>query len=178
MVKKSGFSIIEVIIVIVIIGILTAIVAVSYGGVTKQARDSSRREGIDAIVKALDLYYLDHGVFPRGKCVTGCVINTGWSTTNDDSWKYLEEQLVPEYISALPTDPKPTIGTSPHSANANGYAYFSNTSGIYCGTSVRQMYILVYGFEGNPNKNTLDGVCTVSPLFYSSKSNYRVAVHD
>ena len=43
MVKKSGFSIIEVIIVIVVIGILTAIVAVSYGGVTKQARDSSRR---------------------------------------------------------------------------------------------------------------------------------------
>ena len=173
--KSKGFSIIELLVVVAVIGILVGITVISYVNIPKRARDSTRVEGIAAIAKALDLYYIDNGKFPSGKCTTGCTINSSWSTTNDSSWANLEAALVPEYISSLPKDPKPTMGSSPLSGSNYGYAYFSNSGGLYCGSPANQMYILVYNFESTPNVNTFNGACTTSALGpYSNRSNYRV----
>lgn len=172
----NGFTLIELLIVIVVIGILAAITLVAYNGVQAKAQDSNRQSGISDIAKALQLYYIDNGTYPVSSCTSSCAINGSWSDTNDGSWQNLVSQLVPQYVSSLPTDPNPTLGTSPISAGNYGYAYYAN-KGAYCGTQPGQMYILVYQLAANSQANVSNGACTTNPLgFYGGKSNYRVAV--
>lgn len=174
----AGFTIVELLIVIVVIAILAAISVVAYTGVQSRARDSQRVQDIKVIAKALEMYYIDNGGYPEGLCASGCVVNSGWSTTNDGSWVNLANALVPKYISEMPSEPNPTTGSSPLTGSSFGYAYFATRSGSnYCGSSNHQMYILVYRLESGTQQNTLNGACTTTPLGpYSGRSNYRVAI--
>lgn len=178
---KSGFTLVELLIVIVVIAILAAITLVAYNGVQAKARDSSRQSSVSTIAKALEVYYIDNGQYPIALCSSSCTINGGWSDTNDGSWQNLVNQLVPKYVSSLPTDPVPTMGSNPvSSAGSYGFAYFTNAySGVpsYCGTtSPRQMYLLVYTLESGSQQNTLNGSCSTNVLGpYGGRSNYRVS---
>jgi prepilin-type N-terminal cleavage/methylation domain-containing protein len=54
--KQKGFTIVELLIVIVVIGILAAITMVAYGSMQQRARDSKRMSDLQAIVKAGQLW--------------------------------------------------------------------------------------------------------------------------
>lgn len=173
--KQTGFTIVELLIVVVVIAILAAITIVSYNGISSQARDSQRKNDISVIAKALEMYYIDNGRFPSS-AGDSSTINDSWSTTVDSSWSHLRSQLVPKYISNLPTDPQNTLNKNVHAeADARGYAYFTNTSaGAYCGVNGSgQMYLLSYRLEGG-QKDTFIGDCSSMALSYGS-SDYRVA---
>ncbi len=58
---KRGFTLIELMIVIVVIAILATITAVSYSNVQARARDAARMEDINHIADALKLYGVKHG---------------------------------------------------------------------------------------------------------------------
>ena len=60
----TGFTIVELLIVIVVIGILAAIAAVAFGTVQSRARDSERASEIASLQKALDLFHAENGRFP------------------------------------------------------------------------------------------------------------------
>lgn len=62
--NKKGFTIIELLIVIVIIGILAGIGYVVYNGVQRDARNKQRATQASAIVSALEDYYNDNGEYP------------------------------------------------------------------------------------------------------------------
>ena len=55
--KKRGFSLFELLIVISIIGILTAIVSVAYSGAQKKTRDVRRVEDLKLVQTAAEQYY-------------------------------------------------------------------------------------------------------------------------
>lgn len=174
MIKKNqtpGFTIVELLIVIVVIAILAAISIVAYNGIQQRAKDSQRKSDITAITKALELYYIDNGRYPAGSGST--TINASWSTTADASWQNLATALAP-YSAKLPTDPISTAGAAVTSGTGYNYAYYSNTS-TFCDAGVRKMYILVYRLEGAPREDTFIGNCTGSQqLWYGGASNYRV----
>lgn len=65
-----GFTIVELLIVVVVIGILASITIVSYGNVVARARDSVRLDHANQIVDALYLYANTHGDFMG--TATGC----------------------------------------------------------------------------------------------------------
>ncbi|MEO5949946.1 MAG: prepilin-type N-terminal cleavage/methylation domain-containing protein [Candidatus Saccharimonadales bacterium] len=171
----AGFTIVELLIVVVVIGVLAAIVIVAYNGVQQRARDANRMSDVTVINKALELYYIDYGRFPNGSGST--TINSGWSTTADASWQNLATALQP-YLSKIPVDPVSAPNLSPLTNSAGyNYAYFSNTSsGVsYCGAAPNQMYILIYRFESSSQTTTLNGACPSSPLGpYGGASNYRM----
>jgi prepilin-type N-terminal cleavage/methylation domain-containing protein len=60
----SGFTIVELLIVVVVIAILAAITIVSYNGITQQAKNTSMLASIDAYTKGLQLYKAQNGDFP------------------------------------------------------------------------------------------------------------------
>jgi general secretion pathway protein G len=173
--KQKGFTIVELLIVIVVIGILAAITIVAYNGVQQRARDAQRQSDVVAITKALEMYYLDHGQYPGTPTETGgsTSINTSWSTTADSSWQKLVTILKP-YINQVPLDPTSTANTAvTTSSSSYNYAYFASSS-AYCGAAPYQMYILVYRLEGATQANNLSGSCATTPLFYAAASNYRI----
>lgn len=172
---KSGFTIVELLIVIVVIGILAAITVATFNNVQQRARDSQRESDIAAIVKALELHYTDKGFYPNATTFTpgSTTLNAAWSTTADASWANLEAALQP-YLSKLPRDPISTPGLDIRYNVAYGYQYFGNQSS-YCGVAPGQAYVLNYRFEAKAQKDDLIGTCNPTVLGPYGSSDYRVA---
>lgn len=61
--KQSGFTIIELLVVVAIIGTLASIIMVSVESARSKARDTARRAALNQIQIALELYRNDHGTF-------------------------------------------------------------------------------------------------------------------
>ncbi len=57
----SGFTIVELLIVIVVVAILAAISIVAFNGIQNRANDTALRNGMAQFEKALKLYAQDHG---------------------------------------------------------------------------------------------------------------------
>lgn len=96
--RGEGFTIVELLIVIVVIAILAAITIVAYSGIQQRARDSDRTSDIAAIQKALELYRVDNGSFPS----VG-TDNVGYNLST------LSTALVPTYIASIPNDPNTSL---------------------------------------------------------------------
>lgn len=73
--RKSGFTIIEVIVVIAIIGILTTIGIIAFNKYRTDARDSQRKAQITVISQALEKYFNANGEYP------GCTSMTASPST-------------------------------------------------------------------------------------------------
>ncbi len=61
---RSGFSLIEIMLVVVIMGILATVVVVNIGGQSQQARINATRTSIDGIGKAVEMYEMQTGELP------------------------------------------------------------------------------------------------------------------
>lgn len=93
--KQSGFTIVELLIVIVVIGILAAITIVAFNGVQQKGRDAKRSNDISYIKKLLEMYKADNSTYPAvcaGGDNSGCTITT------------LASALVPTYAQSIPQD--------------------------------------------------------------------------
>lgn len=64
--KNKGFTIVELLIVIVVIGILAAIVVVAYRGIQDRAYDTSVQNDLANIAKKIKMYNVENGVYPAG----------------------------------------------------------------------------------------------------------------
>ncbi len=62
--KNSGFTIVELLIVVVVIGVLAAIVIVAYNGITASANDAAVRSDLANIVKRLEIQKVEDGSYP------------------------------------------------------------------------------------------------------------------
>jgi prepilin-type N-terminal cleavage/methylation domain-containing protein len=117
--QKRGFTLIEVLTVILIIGILTTITTYTYNSSLARSRDSQRLTDLKAIQNTLEQYYLDKRSYPNyqypaaqdtpggypwvAKFELERFPNGTWPgcTQNDNPKTY----IAPKYISSLPEDP-------------------------------------------------------------------------
>jgi len=171
---SHGFTIVELLIVIVVIAILAAISIVAYNGIQQRARDAQRIQDVKTISKALELYYLDNGSLPNSACNlgAGCKINSSWNTTADTSWSNLEAQLVPKYISSLPKDPLASVADAASIWGGHNYDYVTlqGSGTTWCNNSTsRPFYLLSYRLEAQAQKREIIGDCTgTQPTDYTS----------
>ena len=174
--RSKGFTIVELLIVIVVIGILAAITIVAYNGIQQRSRDTARESDISTITKALESFYIINGEFPTSSCSANCEINSSWSSTADGSWVYLKSQLVPAFLSSFPEESLPDASTSTgliSSSTRFHYSYYSSNTGRCGRTEPRQTYILAYRREGNPQNDVMTGQCSngdYGPNNYSLQS--------
>jgi general secretion pathway protein G len=84
--RQSGFTIVELLIVIVVIGILAAITIVAYNGIQQRGRNAQTTSAVTAWAKAIRLYEVDNGSTPG---TAGCLgQNYGFGSTGTDGSGY------------------------------------------------------------------------------------------
>ena len=83
-ISRSGFTIVELLIVIVVIAILAAISIVAYNGIQERARSSAASSAASQAAKKLALYQVDNGSYPA----TGNLSSAGISNSNGTYYQY------------------------------------------------------------------------------------------
>lgn len=104
----SGFTLMELLIVIAIIGILISLGTVSYGSAQKKSRDSRRMQDLKAMQNAFEQYYAD----------------------NNGNYPVAVSALTPTYLPAgTPSDPKPGNPAYNFSYPSGGYCVCASLEG-------------------------------------------------
>lgn len=67
---QAGFTIIELLIVIAIIGILATLVLTNFQGAQAKGRDTTRKSDINSLYQKLEEYYNENGGYPDGALST------------------------------------------------------------------------------------------------------------
>ena len=63
--RRGGFTLVELLLVLVILGVLAAIVIPKFSGRTEQAKEQATRTQISTFRTAISAYEIDNGSFPR-----------------------------------------------------------------------------------------------------------------
>jgi|GEM_PF-1091146 len=114
--KQHGFTIVELLVVIVVIGILAAITIVSFTGVSKKAVVASLQSDLSSASKKLEMYKVEHGSYPN-------------TLTDSGSGKYCPSPLDAQYCvktSSGNTFNYPTVG--PNSQTYSLYVAAADTT--------------------------------------------------
>jgi general secretion pathway protein G len=97
--KQDGFTLIEIMVVILILGLLATIVVQSLRGAADKAKKTKAQADLAEIKTALDRYYLDNGYYPTTDQGLGALVSapsSGRVPGNYESGGYIER---------LPQDP-------------------------------------------------------------------------
>lgn len=73
--KKSGFTLVELLIVMAIMAILITVISGSFRNIQLKSRDARRKNDLSSISKALNMYYTDVGNFPMESDKYGINLN-------------------------------------------------------------------------------------------------------
>lgn len=132
---KTGFTVVEVLIVIGIIGILASLATVTYQGHQKRARDAVRKADVVQIAEALEMYHAKTGNFIGNG--SGCGwrdTGTGYLSYTDgaDYQKSIAQCLQDKgFLPQIPTDPKgPGHSSTPTNNNYSYMKYSCFINGV------------------------------------------------
>ena len=125
--KKTGFTLVELLVVISIISILTIVGVSSFRTVQMKSRDTKRKNDLNSISKALNMYYNDIGSFPYGSSLNiNYMITTagvGFSANVDGK--------ITTYMAEMPTETATGIkGYQYSSTTGKSFKLFTNIENI------------------------------------------------
>ncbi|MDP8265246.1 MAG: type II secretion system major pseudopilin GspG [Candidatus Aceula lacicola] len=109
--KRQGFTLIEIMLVVIILGILVAMVVPNLAGRGEQAREAAARADIEAnLSTALDLYELDNGKYPATEQGLKALLKESTASPVPAHWNgpYLKKKKIPkdpwgaEYVYVSP----------------------------------------------------------------------------
>ena len=146
--RSKGFTIVELLIVIVVIGILAALVITAYAGIQAKARNGKRSTDIQAVQTQLEAFYSQNNYYPSLTDLNSAT----WRATN---MKSLEKgALVDPSTNCDPAVASNCVAAAP-ALKIYSYAV-SDSSGATCeatDTNCAQ-YTLTASYEGTVNNQT------------------------
>ncbi len=129
-----GFTIVELIIVIVVIGIIAGIAIPQYNGVTERTRDTERKSDISSVSAQLEYYYGRHGAYPTLSHLNNTSFRTANNISVDDRAAILADPNN-ESVTTLSSTATPTNDTYGYVPLPSGCSSPTTTSGGQSGTS-------------------------------------------
>ena len=115
--RRAGFTLIEILVVIVVLGLLAALVGPRILGRVSDAQSASARSQIELLGLALDSYRLDNGSYPTTDQGLAALNDKPASEPRPPNWRgpYLRKDV--------PLDPwgRPYVYRSPGERNPSGY---------------------------------------------------------
>jgi general secretion pathway protein G len=119
----KGFTLIEIMLVVIIIGVLVAMVVPNIAGRSEQARKTAAKTDIESnLSNALDLYQLDNGHYPTTEQGLSALIQEPTQSPVPTKWSgpYLKKKK-------LPKDPwgRDYVYVSPGEHNKESYDLYS-----------------------------------------------------
>lgn len=137
---SKGFSIVELALVMVILGVLVTVSVVGFDGVNKRTRDAQRVGDMRKIAQALDSFQLERGYYP----VPSGNGPGNWEVSSINPSNFLKVLSDYSYFDYAPLDP---INNAPGASYGDGYAYAYNRypAGALSGCPAEkgQFYVLV-----------------------------------
>lgn len=131
--KQSGFTLIEIMVVVVILGILAALVVPQIMNRPEQAKVTVAKGDIKAIAAALDMYKLDNFAYPSTQQGLEALVEKPTGNPQPKNWNR------DGYLKQVPQDPW-----------GNPYQYLSP------GTQSRPFDLYSYGADGQEGGSGLD----------------------
>lgn len=156
--SKKGFTLVELLVVMGIIGILASLAVGNFRTTQMRGRDAQRKSDLKQISNALELFYADYGRYPTvssGKMLacnyvpatgSGTVCNWGASSFSDGKTVYFK---------LLPADP------------SSGRTYTYN---IVAGSN-NQKYQLFARLENTQDQDCISNNCALNPNFAITSAN-------
>ncbi len=139
--KTSGFTLVEILIVVVILGILAAIVIPQFTGASTEAKESALMSNLQAIRSQIELYKIQHNDLLPGE-TTGVDFTTALTSKTDQDGVVgvgATYRFGP-YVKKLPTNPfndLNTVGTGATKlatgTNLTGWYIVDSTGGVDAG---------------------------------------------
>jgi general secretion pathway protein G len=138
--KQQGFTIVELLIVIVVIGILAGLVITTFNGIQQKGRDTERQTDIKAIYGQVEAYYAQNGYYPS-------LTQLNTATFRSDNLKGLDDAAL--------KDPKGSAATLVASPVAASYAYEATPASCdNTGANLCTGYTLTATLEGKIDNQT------------------------
>jgi len=123
--SKKGFTLIEILVVVSIVGLLSSVFLVGLGGFRSRGRDARRIADLRQVQNALEIYYTRCGRYPGGAAPG----SGACPTTAPGTWAALQTVLTTGLgISQIPNDPTP--------GDAYGYAISSDGQNYILGATL------------------------------------------
>jgi prepilin-type N-terminal cleavage/methylation domain-containing protein len=84
--REHGFTLVELMIVVIIVGILAAVAIPMYRGATDRAKASEAESALGAVRSAMRVYYAEHGTYANASFTDGAQVTNGsvLDLTDDD----------------------------------------------------------------------------------------------
>ena len=119
--RQSGFTLIEIMVVVVILGVLAALVIPNIVSRPDQAKVAVAQADIKAIASAMEIYRLDNGVYPTTEQGLEALVREPAEEPLPRNWNR------DGYLKKLPRDPwgNPYQYEQPGSQNLTGYDLYS-----------------------------------------------------
>lgn len=143
--KTKGFTLVELLVVISILGILAVVVMANFSTAKKSSRDNKRKADLENVAGSVEIFYSEKKHYPN---------------TNDSvsDWASLRQAIAP-YSASIPEDPK----------NTDGFAYQYVGDG-----STGKWFVLYAKLESNKENITLGSVSGHSDNLESGNGVYKV----
>ena len=94
---RRGFTLIEIMVVVVILGILAVLIVPRVVGRTDEARAVAVKQDVAAIMQALKLYRLDNGRYPSTEQSLAALVTKPQTQPAPSNWQ--------KYLDKVPMDP-------------------------------------------------------------------------